>query len=162
MRPLIVIIIINKGIRDFRETRPELHSICVTISGLRIVNFKDEKRFLYIVYVERGVGTGRPALRVRYDTSTKQMQRQALKKYTINRRQQEATYAAVAAKTSCRLAFVHRLSAMENAIVNRKIINILTAPLSRVPNKAITGAMRSTTARMVITRRENMSMRFLS
>jgi len=68
----------------------------------------------------------------------------------------------VAAKTSCLLALVHKLNAIENAMVNRKIINIFIIPLFLVRKSAITGAMSSITARIVMIMRENISMRFLS
>jgi hypothetical protein len=74
--------------------------------------------------------------------------------------QEQKTYAAVAANTSCLFAFVHKLNAIENAIVNRKIINILRGPVSVVQNSAMTGAIRSMTARKVMIRREKTSMRF--
>lgn len=71
------------------------------------------------------------------------------------------TYAAVAAKTSCLFALVHKLNATENAIVNRKMISILIMPVFLVQNNAMTGAMSSTTARTVMMRREKTSIRFL-
>jgi hypothetical protein len=71
------------------------------------------------------------------------------------------TYAAVAAKTSCLFALVHKLKATENAMVNKKIMSIFIDPFSFVQNNTITGAMRSITASMVMMRREKTSMRFL-
>jgi len=56
---------------------------------------------------------------------------------------------------------VHKLNAIENAIVNRKMIRIFIIPPFLVRNSAMTGAMSNTTAKTVIIRRENTSILFL-
>jgi len=64
------------------------------------------------------------------------------------------TYATVAAKTSCLDAFVNNDSAAEKKRVKTKIIAILIYPDFCVLKRTTTGAISSTTARKVMTRRK--------
>lgn len=72
-----------------------------------------------------------------------------------------AQYAAVAAKTSCLCAFVKMLSTALKNKVNSRMTTILMVPDSSEPKSTTTGTMRRATARMVMMRRTNVSIRLL-